>query len=178
MDDNDQLVRIRVDMNTIVNHHIRIGHRFGSHVVLRARLIGGAANWRLLASTIPIVGPVLLWLGTMELAGIDSSINVVLEGMEEQPHFKEAILDEGGELDSDLIESETVAAARGLKEKYPDLGAIVLECTNMVPYADDIRRLTGLPVYSIYTLATWFQAGLLPRRFPLQLDDSRQTYPT
>jgi hypothetical protein len=34
-------------------------------------------------------------------------------------------------------------------------------------------RTFGLPVYSIYTLLTWFQAGLLPRRFLPQLDDTR-----
>jgi hypothetical protein len=49
---------------------------------------------------------------------------------------------------------------------------MVLECTNMVPAAD-LRRTFGLPVYSIYTLLTWFQAGLLPHRFLPQLDDTR-----
>jgi len=28
-----------------------------------------------------------------------------------------------------------------------------------------LRRKFGLLVYSIYTLLTWFQNGLLPRRF-------------
>jgi len=41
----------------------------------------------------------------------------------------------------------------------------VLECTNMVPYAADIRAATGLPVFSIETFVTWFHAGLVPRRF-------------
>jgi hypothetical protein len=42
----------------------------------------------------------------------------------------------------------------------------VLECTNMVPFAADIAAATGRPVYSIYSFATWFHAGLRPRRFP------------
>ena len=45
-----------------------------------------------------------------------------------------------------------------------NVGAIVLECTNMAPYADDIRRATGLPVFSILTLINWFQASLSPGR--------------
>jgi len=64
-------------------------------------------------------------------------------------------------------------AAREMATTHPNVGAIVLECTNMVPYASDIRKLTGLPVYSIYSLVTWFQAGLVPRKFPLELDDPR-----
>ena len=47
----------------------------------------------------------------------------------------------------------------------PDIGAIILECTNMVPYAPDIARASGRPVYSIYTYLTWFHAGLMPRVF-------------
>jgi hypothetical protein len=41
----------------------------------------------------------------------------------------------------------------------------------MVPYAADVRKATGLPVYSIYSFISWFQSGLVPKRFPLELDD-------
>ncbi|MGH2492468.1 MAG: aspartate/glutamate racemase family protein, partial [Candidatus Limnocylindria bacterium] len=43
------------------------------------------------------------------------------------------------------------AARRTLRE-HPDVGALVLECTNYVPYSQAIRRATGLPVYDLYTL--------------------------
>ena len=35
----------------------------------------------------------------------------------------------------------------------------------MSPYAADIARATGLPVFSMHALVTWFQAGLRPPRF-------------
>lgn len=41
----------------------------------------------------------------------------------------------------------------------------------MTPYAADIRKLTGLPVFSIYSFVRWFHQGLVPDRFALQLDD-------
>ena len=62
---------------------------------------------------------------------------------------------------------DNVAAAAGLKEAHPDLGAIVLECTNMAPYAAAIRAATGLPVFSIYNFVAWFQSALRPPSFPL-----------
>ncbi len=34
------------------------------------RIVGGAANWRWLISTFPVVGPIFLWLGTLELVGL------------------------------------------------------------------------------------------------------------
>ena len=41
----------------------------------------------------------------------------------------------------------------------------MLECTNMPPYAAALREALALPVYDIYSLITWFHAGLRPRRF-------------
>ena len=58
----------------------------------------------------------------------------------------------------DLIE-----AGRELAEANPDLGAILLECTNMTPWAADINRAAGLPVFSIYSFICWFQSALQPR---------------
>ncbi|MCX5517358.1 aspartate/glutamate racemase family protein [Kaistia defluvii] len=47
-----------------------------------------------------------------------------------------------------------------------DVGAIVLECTNMPPYAAEISRALGLPVYDIVTLGDWLMAGVKPRVYP------------
>jgi neutral ceramidase len=56
-------------------------------------------------------------------------------------------------------------AGRALVAQHPDVGAIVLECTNMPPYAAALRDALGLPVYDIYSMITWFHAGIRPRRF-------------
>ncbi len=86
-------------------------------------------------------------------------------------HFTTRILDDAADIDFDQAQADNIAAAMQLVTDHPRVGAILLECTNMVPYAADIRRATGRPVFSIYTYLTWFQAGLLPRRFPVDLDD-------
>lgn len=44
------------------------------------------------------------------------------------------------------------------------VGILMLECTNMIPYAADIQRVSGVPVYSIYTFINWFQGALCPRQ--------------
>jgi len=58
------------------------------------------------------------------------------------------------ELDVDAAREEHVRVARRLASDYPDVGAIVLECTNMPPYTADIQRETGLPVFDIVSLVT------------------------
>ncbi len=79
--------------------------------------------------------------------------------------FTRAILDNELELDVALARQDNVEAALTMQKTYSDLGAIVLECTNMEPYAADIAHATGLPVFSIQTLVTWFQRSLVPNRY-------------
>lgn len=63
--------------------------------------------------------------------------------------FTRAILSNAPEFDVDLARADNVAAASALKADVPSLDALVLECTNMGPYADDIRAATGVPVFTI-----------------------------
>ncbi|MFC3118476.1 aspartate/glutamate racemase family protein [Jhaorihella thermophila] len=87
--------------------------------------------------------------------------------------FTRDILGDAAEIDFAACRQDMLDAADEIMADCPEAGAIVLECTNMVPYATDIRRRTGLPVWSIESFVHWFQAGLLPRRFPTELDDPR-----
>ena len=84
--------------------------------------------------------------------------------------FTRAILDSEAEMDIAAAHRDNIDAAIQLA-KDPSVGAIVLECTNMVPYAAAIRAATGLPVFSIYNFILWFQASLSPRAFPLPSEE-------
>lgn len=99
----------------------------------------------------------------LEKAGVPAGTPLgTTEGLRE---FTRAILGNEMELDVDAARLDNVEAAVALRDANPDLGAIVLECTNMIPYAADIRAATGLPVYSIYNFVCWFQQSLVPRSF-------------
>ncbi|QDC02359.1 aspartate/glutamate racemase family protein [Mesorhizobium sp. 8] len=79
--------------------------------------------------------------------------------------FTRAILGNELELDVEAARQDNIDAAAALVAANPDLGAIVLECTNMVPYAADIHAKTRLPVFSIETFVRWFQGALAPRTY-------------
>jgi aspartate/glutamate racemase len=83
----------------------------------------------------------------------------------EQSHFAEMFFAGSTELDAQKAEAELVAAAEQLLSDNRDVGAIVLECTNMPPYAAAIQRATGLPVFDIVTLTNYVYAALEPRRY-------------
>lgn len=89
---------------------------------------------------------------------LDTPIGTTEGGRE----FTRAILGNDSRLNVEKAREDNVEAAIALASDHPDLGAIVLECTNMCPYAPDIQRATGLPVFSIVSFVTWFQAGLVP----------------
>jgi Asp/Glu/hydantoin racemase len=102
----------------------------------------------------------------LEKAGVPEGTPIgTTEGGRE---FTRAILDNELYLDVDAARLDNVDAALKLQADNPELGAIVLECTNMIPYAADIRQATGLPVFSIETFVRWFQASLVPTRFDMR----------
>jgi len=86
-------------------------------------------------------------------------------GTDNGQEFTRTILDDEPAMDIELACADLITAGSQLVKDHPETGAIVLECTNMVPYAADINRVLGLPVYSIYSFVTWFQSGLTPRAF-------------
>ena len=96
-------------------------------------------------------------------AGADPETPVV--GTDDGREFSRAIIGDEMRLDAALAERDIIDAADTLVAAHPDTGAVLLECTNMVPYARAVHEHTRLPVFSIYSFVTWFQAGLAPRDF-------------
>lgn len=100
-------------------------------------------------------------------------LDTPIMGTESGKEFSHKILEDHYSIDFAQCRLDLLEATHALLDANKDLGAIVLECTNMVPYAADIRALSGLPVFSIYSFVSWFQQGLLPDRYPSMIDDAR-----
>jgi hypothetical protein len=100
----------------------------------------------------------------LEAAGVPANTPII--GTETGREFyRVLILGEKDDLDVGLAAQDILDAGRTLVAKHNDIGAIVLECTNMPPYAAALREALNLPVFDIYSLITWFHAGLRPRVF-------------
>ncbi len=100
------------------------------------------------------------------LAAAGVPLDTPIEGTEAgREFFRVLILGEKQDMDVALAAQDILDAARRLAAAHPDIGAIVLECTNMPPYAHAIQAELGLPVYDIYSLILWLHAGLRPRDF-------------
>jgi hypothetical protein len=100
----------------------------------------------------------------LESAGVPLDTPVV--GTENgREFFRVLIKAEKEDMDVAAAQQDILDAGKELVTRHSDVGAIVLECTNMPPYSAALREELGLPVYDIYTMINWFHAGLRPRVF-------------
>jgi hypothetical protein len=99
----------------------------------------------------------------LRAAGADPETPVV--GTDDGDEFSRVMINDEDRLDVAAAESDILAAADKLVANHDRIGAVLLECTNMVPYARAVAQRLRLPVFSIYTFVTWFQSGLVPRDF-------------
>ncbi len=86
------------------------------------------------------------------LTAAGASIDTPVAGLSPGCAFQRSLLDNLPTLDTRDAEQQTVAAAQRLLAAHPQLTDIVLECTNMPPYAEAVRRATGRRVHDITTL--------------------------
>ena len=80
---------------------------------------------------------------------------VAVGGMEHSTEFREVILEaRRDDMDIAKVRAEIVEAAARLVADHEDIGALVLECTDMPPFAAEIQDRLRLPVFDLTTLAT------------------------
>lgn len=103
----------------------------------------------------------------LKQAGIDESVPIAIFGLDMLPAKKSWYnIDE---LDPQkrlkMIEDRLVYAANQLVSRNPNVGAIVLECSNLPPAAASIQEATGLPVFDVTTLLNWAYDSVVRERF-------------
>ncbi len=100
-------------------------------------------------------------------AGITADIPVVVAGLETEKEFTRVLLDDLLTLDVEAARQEHLTVVHRMLGRHAEIGAIVLECTNMPPYRTDIQAATGLPVFDITSLVRMVhdavRDGLPPR---------------
>jgi len=90
---------------------------------------------------------------------------LIICGMEHYEHFGETIIGNKGGFDNGKVKEEFITLSDSLVKKHPDIGAFLLECTEMPPYAYLIQQVTQRPVYDFITMLDWVASGLCRRPF-------------
>ena len=84
-------------------------------------------------------------------AGIDKD-NYVIYGLEKEKNFTNFTVQNWEKVDIDECRKELKQVTLNALEENSNIGAILLECTNMPPYAKEIQEIAKLPVYDIISL--------------------------
>ena len=85
-------------------------------------------------------------------AGITNRDNLVVLSMHDQPEWGRMYSHPEEEFNLEAITDEVIGVVRRGIEVHPDIGAIVLECTDLPPYSYRLRDEIGLPVFDFNSL--------------------------
>ena len=119
------------------------------------RILGGIKKIGIITADSQALGP-----DHFLSIGVPYDDSLRIAGMEDQKEFREAVLEEKGTLDSGLIRSEVLAVARRLAAD-PAVGAILLECSDLPPYASAIQEELRLPVFDFVTMIGFVHSALV-----------------
>lgn len=97
--------------------------------------------------------------------GITDEMPICITGLENSTEFSRILSDPNAEPVVDKLESEIIDLARRLMAENRGTGAIVLECTDLPPFAAALRRALCVPVFDIVSLANWVYESICGDRW-------------
>lgn len=100
-------------------------------------------------------------LGTAHLLAAGADADTPVEGLAPGCSLQTTLLQDRPVLDGPAAEADVVAAALRLVRRHPEVAHLVLECTNMPPYAAAVQAATGRPVHHLLSMvhARWDAAA-------------------
>ena len=112
-------------------------------------------------------GPVLEEAPAIENCGVspeDKKNRIVIQGAE-GPEFTKVLGQTGEPFDVYKLEEEIVAAAHKIVDNNDDIGAILLECTELAPAAYAVQSSVRMPVFDYSTLIRFAHDGSRARQY-------------
>jgi len=97
--------------------------------------------------------------------GLQDINSVIIKGMEDQEHFKEAIIEEAGRLDDKKMEKEVISVAEKMVKENPAIKMILLECACLPPYGMAVQKAVNLPVFDFITMINYIYSAVVKKEF-------------
>lgn len=98
----------------------------------------------------------------LKLSSID---RFVIKGLQEKAYFYDAVVAENGSLNYFEIEKEMLQSVEECIEENENIGAILLECSVMPPYAKAIHEKFNIPVFDFYTMINYMYTSVVKKSF-------------
>lgn len=116
-------------------------------------------------------------LRLFEACGITDTTRLVIKEMAGQQEFERMLSGEGS-IDPDALRLEVLSVISAAVREEPQIGGIVLQCSDLPPFAFDVHNATGLPVFDAALLIEWVQMAVERRPYMAtpRLQPWRQKY--
>lgn len=88
----------------------------------------------------------------LRACGITDAMNVIVMGLDHAPEWSKIFNRPEEPFHTEKVATEILDVAREGVRKHPEISAIVLECTDLPPYAARIRRELNLPVFDFSSM--------------------------
>lgn len=125
--------------------------------------------WQLIGrhGTIGIITGHSKLLGRQHLkhSGWDEDMDISIQGMEDQKHFREIVIEGGLHLNREAMLKDVLEAGKKLREKTPGLRAVIFECSNLATYSSALAEELELPVFDTISAANLLEYGVHPPKY-------------
>jgi len=99
--------------------------------------------------------------------GVDESIPIVIKGMEGCTEFKEVVGNRKMVADYEKIQNEVVGKAVELVHENPDIGVILLECSDFPSFSYAIQKaLENMPVFDYMSMIQMVYHAVVQKEYP------------
>jgi hypothetical protein len=98
---------------------------------------------------------------------------LVIRGMENSAEFQNVVINRAEKLDPDAMQTGVLTAVDDLFRSGQAIGAVVLECPNLITFRSDIQDQFRVPVYDLVSLIEFFADGYRLRNFSARYLRSR-----
>lgn len=101
----------------------------------------------------------------LRAAGAGNPDGIIIYGMQNEPHFKEVVIEGTAKQDYVRMKEDVLNGVRHLSGACNDLGAVLLECSNLAVFGAEITKEFHIPVFDINTGVYMMQEVLSKKNY-------------
>ncbi|MCO4252079.1 aspartate/glutamate racemase family protein [Pseudarthrobacter raffinosi] len=115
--------------------------------------------------------------GFLARSGVSDTTRIAVAAVDACPEFLDVIrTQQKPALDSRAFEDQLLGEVNSMLREHPDIGALVLECSDIPPYARRLAKETGLPVFDFTAMAAMVHRACLPPAFRPHLPEEQHDH--
>ncbi len=92
-------------------------------------------------------------------AGVTDYERILIQGLEMGQEWNKIFSSPDDDINISMVKNEILSQVQAMT-KTANIGAFVLECTDLPPFALSIQKVTGLPVFDFVTLTNFVYQGV------------------